>query len=181
YTNDYATLTVVEPLSIVSAPTNETVPAGANVAFSVIATGFPLSYQWQLNGTNLINGDNIGGAKSGTLTITNAQPSNAGTYIVSVNNILQTNDLSAVLTVTLNPYSFTGVTRVTTDSGNELVLTGGGGTTNGAYYVLTSTNLMAPLDQWTPIATNQFDSQGQFSFTNPIATNAARFFILKQP
>lgn len=181
YTNDYATLTVVEPLSIVTAPTNQTVPAGANVSFTVVATGFPLSYQWQFSGTNLINGDNISGATADTLTITNAQPSNAGTYTVSVNNALQTNDLSAILTVTLNPYSFTGVTRVTTGSGNELVLSGGGGTTNGAYYVLTSTNLMAPLAQWTPIATNQFDSQGQFSFTNPIATNAAQFFILKQP
>ena len=53
------TLTVVGPPSVTIQPTNNsvTVIVGTNVTFSVSVTGTgPLSYQWQLNGTNLPNG-----------------------------------------------------------------------------------------------------------------------------
>jgi fibronectin-binding autotransporter adhesin len=40
-------------------------------------------------------------------------------------------------------------------TGGNLVLSGTGGFTNGTYYVLTSTNLAAPLTNWTQLLTNQ--------------------------
>ena len=182
-TNTSFTLTVVEPLSIISAPTNETVSPGSTVSFSVVATGFPLIYQWSANGVSLTNGNNISGATGSTLTITNVQTSDGGTYTVSINsdidytNFIVSTNLSADLTVIPDPYSITSVRSVADSSGSGIALSGTGGATNGTYYVLTSTNLTT----WTPIATNQFDGQGQFNFTNPAPTNAAQFFKLEQP
>jgi hypothetical protein len=53
---------------------------GDTVMFSVVATGGPLSYQWQRNGANLP------GATNSSLTLTNVQAGNAGTYRVRVAN-----------------------------------------------------------------------------------------------
>ena len=64
----------------------------------------------------------------------------------------------------------------------ELVLNGSGGITNGTYYVLTSTNVAAPLTDWSHLQTNQFDGGGSFNFTIPINQNSAqRFYLLKIP
>jgi hypothetical protein len=52
-------------------------------------------------------------------------------------------------------------------------LNGSGGITNGTYYLLTSTNIVAPLANWTPLQTNQFDGSGNFNFTLPINLDSA--------
>ncbi len=62
-------------------PDSATVPAGGSVTFEVTAVGAtPLTYQWQRNSTP------ISGATSRTLTITNVQAANAGSYNVVVTN-----------------------------------------------------------------------------------------------
>ena len=67
------------PPTITSQPTNQTVLPGANVTFSVSATGpMPLSYQWRLNGVN------IPGATNSSYSITNVQPADGGSYDVLV-------------------------------------------------------------------------------------------------
>jgi polygalacturonase len=63
---------------------------------------------------------------------------------------------------------------------NGLVMSGSGGTTNGAYYVLVSTNVALPRNQWAPIATNYFDGSGHFIFTNAINPNSPQTFYLLQ-
>ena len=79
-----------------------------------------------------------------------------------------------------SPPSF-GAASFDSSSGN-LTLSGTGGVTNGTYHVLTSTNLALPLNQWNPIATNQFDSSGNFIFTNAVQTNVPQtFFLLEVP
>ncbi len=66
---------------ITSQPQGLTVIAGTNVAFTVgVAGSFPLSYQWRLNGND------IAGATSPTLTFSNVQPVNVGAYSVVVGN-----------------------------------------------------------------------------------------------
>jgi hypothetical protein len=65
-------------------------------------------------------------------------------------------------------------------SGTNLVVSGSGGVTNSNYYVLTSTNLALPPAQWTRVLTNQFDSSGNFSFTNAINVGAPQLFYLLQ-
>ena len=70
-------------VSIFSQPWNQVVAVNNNATFSVGAqgpVGILLTYQWQSNGTN------IPGATSSTLTITNVQYSNDGTYSVIVSN-----------------------------------------------------------------------------------------------
>jgi arabinan endo-1,5-alpha-L-arabinosidase len=62
-------------------PQSQTVTVGANVQFSVTASGRPTpTYQWNFNGTA------ISGATSSSYSLTNVQPSNAGDYTVTVSN-----------------------------------------------------------------------------------------------
>ena len=62
-------------------PISQTVAAGTNVTFQVTATGTaPLAYQWRFNGTNLA------GALNSSLTLTNVQAAQAGTYAVLVSD-----------------------------------------------------------------------------------------------
>ena len=73
----------LERPAIVSQPQNQTVTNGANVTFSVNATGTPpLAYQWQLNNTNLP------GATSSNLTLTAVTFGQAGFYTVVITNVL---------------------------------------------------------------------------------------------
>ena len=73
---------VVVPPAITTQPISQTVTAGADVTFTVVATGTaPLTYQWQKNGVN------ISGATNSSLTLTSVgSTSNAGTYTVIVSN-----------------------------------------------------------------------------------------------
>ena len=73
--------------------------AGANVTFSVVAAGTsPLSYQWRFNGTSLA------GATSTTLTLTNVQVSQSGSYALVVSNAFGIiTSSNAVLTITSFP------------------------------------------------------------------------------
>jgi len=60
------------PPDIITQPVDVLVPSGASCAFSVVAQGGILSYQWHRNGTNLVNGGNISGATSSMLVISPA-------------------------------------------------------------------------------------------------------------
>jgi hypothetical protein len=65
-------------------------------------------------------------------------------------------------------------------SGSNLIFRGTNGTPGNGYLVLTTTNLILPLTNWTLLATNSFDSVGGFNFTNPMSsTNSNQFYILK--
>src|SRR5208282_5411193 len=86
-TSSVAMLTVASSPVITLQPTNQTMAVGATATFVITAVGIvPLSYQWQVNGTNLANGGNISGATANALTISNAQTTNSGTYTVTVTN-----------------------------------------------------------------------------------------------
>ena len=63
----------------------------------------------------------------------------------------------------------------------SLVLSGSNGSAGATYRVLTSTDLALPVAQWTAIATNNFDEEGNFSFTNGAAADAQRFYLLRVP
>jgi hypothetical protein len=66
--------------------------------------------------------------------------------------------------------------------GGNVVLSGGAGSTNGPYYVLTSTNLALPRNQWTRAAVGQFDGNGHFVFTNAPGINSPqRYYMLQLP
>jgi hypothetical protein len=65
--------------------------------------------------------------------------------------------------------------------GGNLILTGTGGTNNGPYHVLTTTNLATPLLSWDVLTNGTFDASGNFSSTNALGTAKQQFYIIKQP
>jgi hypothetical protein len=94
-------LTAVAPV-IVQQPASRNYVSNATAQFSVQAIGsLPLSYQWQLDGTNLADGGPFSGSTTSNLTVSGEAISNAGSYSVivsnSVSNVLSSN---ATLTIT---------------------------------------------------------------------------------
>jgi uncharacterized repeat protein (TIGR03803 family) len=91
---------IASPPQIVRPPVSQTVSVGGSATFAVTAVGdLPLSYQWQLNSTNMTNGANVFGAETSCLTITNLTQLSNGVYSVIVRNEVATATASAVLTV----------------------------------------------------------------------------------
>ena len=74
------------PPVITAEPSSLSVNAGATAVFSVAAAGGSLSYQWQMNNTNLMDGTNISGSSTATLTLSNVFGASAGTYTVTITN-----------------------------------------------------------------------------------------------
>lgn len=94
-TSSNAILTVLNSLPIITRGlTNQTIYGSSNALLAVAAKGSqPMSYQWQLEGTNLA------GATSAALTVTNLQWSNTGAYSVVVSNAFGAATNSAQLTL----------------------------------------------------------------------------------
>jgi hypothetical protein len=65
---------------ITAEPASLAVNAGGTAVFSVAATGTSLSYQWQLNNSNLTDSASISGATTPTLTLSNVFGGSAGSY-----------------------------------------------------------------------------------------------------
>jgi len=146
----------------------------------VLSVGGTLTYGGTLNVTNL----------SGTLAAGNSfKLFNASTYAGSFNTtnlpvlgsslVWNTSALAnGILNVMSKPAPhITGFSL----SGTNLVFSGTNGWANGTYELLTSTNVALPLTEWTAIATNAFDSNGQFNLTNGINPDAPQqFYLLAQ-
>ena len=67
-------------------------------------------------------------------------------------------------------------------SGTNLVLNAANGFVGGTYFVLTSTNVAAPLSQWLPVFTNVLSASGSFilTTTNSFSPQSAQqFYILR--
>ncbi len=82
--------------TIITQPASQTVLAGSTATFTVTAAGTaPLSYQWRFNGTN------IAGASGTSLSLSNVQPIQAGSYSVRVTNafasVISSNAVLAVV------------------------------------------------------------------------------------
>jgi uncharacterized protein YkwD len=100
-----STLPAVMPPSITAQPQNATVRAGADASFNVTANGTtPLSFVWSRIGTELVDGVGVSGTRTATLSLTNVQPEQAGSYRVQVSNAAGTVTSSEVqLTVDPTP------------------------------------------------------------------------------
>jgi uncharacterized repeat protein (TIGR03803 family) len=98
-------LSVTCPPQITATPSSQAVVVGANVVLSVAISGArPFSYQWQKNGTNLVDGGNLSGSTNRTLRLANVSLAEAGTYSVSVSNTLgSVTSAGALLTVVYPP------------------------------------------------------------------------------
>ncbi|HWY30505.1 MAG TPA: immunoglobulin domain-containing protein, partial [Candidatus Acidoferrum sp.] len=86
-TSAVAMLTVYVPAAIALQPTNEVALLGSTASFSATVAGTgPLTYQWQENGTNLADVGRISGSATPTLTISNVQMSDVGSYQLLASN-----------------------------------------------------------------------------------------------
>ncbi|SEA91110.1 hypothetical protein SAMN05443667_111142 [Flavobacterium gillisiae] len=106
------TITVNQPVIISAHPAAaQTLCSGGTASFSVSASGTGLNYQWRKGTINLVNGVNIAGATSPTLTLSNLQTTDAAnnynvlitgtspcTSATSNNSILIINRLVAINT-----------------------------------------------------------------------------------
>jgi hypothetical protein len=66
-------------------------------------------------------------------------------------------------------------------SGTDVIISGTNGTVNGTYHVLATNNVAATKTAWQSILTNNFDSNGNFSFTNAIGSSQLFYLIQQQP
>lgn len=100
-------------------PESITVDAGTSGSLSVTATGaVPLTYQWQLDGTN------IPGATSSTYSIADASTNNAGTYTVIVSNPNGTvTSLPVTVTVDTTPQIVSNPSGEVADIGSTVTFT----------------------------------------------------------
>lgn len=145
------------PLWISAQPTNHAVQLGTNATFSIsIGGGYAFGYQWFFNQTNLLTG-----ATNSTLSLTNVQFSDAGTYSVAATNWSGsiTSALASLIVFTNAAATLTSPALLT--NGLQFNITG---VTGLNYIVQASTNLA----DWVSLATNQ----PPFSFVD---TNAPAF------
>ena len=94
------------------------------------------------------------------------------------NLVWNTNLLNIDGTLSVAAYAPPVIGQLTV-TGTNLNVTGSGGIPGWNYYVLTATNLTAPI--WLPVATNQFDADGNFNFTNAMPPGLQRFYRLQLP
>jgi hypothetical protein len=93
---------------ITNQPAQTTVAAGANTTLKVgVSNPAGVSYQWQLYGTNLVNGGNISGVTNPTLTITGVSSNNVGHYRVRASNtvgtVISTDTTLAIVGIAFSP------------------------------------------------------------------------------
>lgn len=119
-------------------------------------------------GTNVLF--TYGGTLSGSLAVDQMPAGYAGVILTSTPGQVR-------LAVSVSAQPVFG--RVTNTPAG-LVFSGAGGTANGNYYVLASTNVATPLPAWTRLQTNSFDGNGNFQFTNAIGAGVPQQFYRLQ-
>ncbi len=148
---------------ITTQPMSRTNTAGTTAIFAVSVSGAaPLSYQWRKNGVNLMNGSNVSGARSPTLTLTSLTQQDTASYsVIASNSVGLATSAPAVLSVTEPPPTrFTSPT-ILPDGRFRTVLTG---VQNNSFIIETSTNLT----NWL-IVTNINNHTGDYEFIDGTA------------
>lgn len=157
---------VAGDLRVDAAPTISVQPAGAiicagtNVALTVQASGSGnLSYQWQLNRTN------VSGQVQSTISLSNIQPIEQGHYRVLVTDSTGTATSSEALVVVLFP------PRVVGQTGNLTVMTG-----QSATFQVLATAKPPPAYQWRKNGVNITSATNNtYSIASVTAADAATF------
>jgi hypothetical protein len=123
--NDGTVFRMLLPPTITVQPESQTDGDGATVTFLVSATSLtPMGYQWQKNGTNLVDGGSVSGATTNKLIITGISDSDAGTYsVILTNSDGNVTSSSAVLVVHDVPFIVTQPLSQTVDLGSSVTFT----------------------------------------------------------
>jgi hypothetical protein len=147
-------------------PVNRTVAGGATAYLRLMAVGaFPLSYQWNCNGTNIPDATNT------ILVLTNVQPSQAGnSYTLTATNTFGA-ATNGPIKLGVEPFAFntSSTSLLMTANGLQLQLDGVFATNSVIIYA--SPDLLS----WLPILTNP-PANGSVLFLDSSATNRPQRF-----
>jgi hypothetical protein len=174
-------------------PTSVTLASGSPLSISASAYGStPFGYYWINTNTATV----LASGATSTLAPLSANLSvasvpgswNGNTLALYVTNAYGTNISLVSLTVTNSiiiptiPPTITGFSLVNL---TNVAITGTNGQSGGTYYLLSTTNVAAPLSQWIPLATNVIVTNGSagngFTVTETNVIHAGspqQFFIL---
>jgi len=161
-------------LQIVTQPSNQVALVGANVQFTVSASGSqPMTYQWYFNTNTPV----LPPSSIATLSLTNVRPQSAGRYSVIIANVSGSVTSSFASLTVVSPL-VTGLVRGT----NGTVTLSFVGLPNATTRVWATTNVALPAS-WQPIFTNTLTStNGTWQFIDTSATNyPARFYRFSTP
>lgn len=182
-------LNIISPPSIVSQPSNQAVPEGSTVQFTVGVTGgLPLAYQWQFNGTNLTDGGNISGSATTDLTVTSATEVNVGSYSVVITNaagvLASSNAMLSIIpsppVITVQPTNETLYLNRTARFSVSVV----GNTPYSYQWTFDSTNITGATNAQLVITNAQFTDAGTYTvtITNSLgSTNSANAVLTVNP
>ena len=149
---------------ITNQPASTTAPLGGTANFTVGVSNAPgASYQWQLEGANLLNGVQangsvVSGATTPSLTITGASSGNVGHYRVSV--VGTGTIVSQTALLALDTFNFYPVVALYGNIGSTYVLS-------------SSTSVSGP---YTPISTNKLVTSPQYLIDPNSAGNNKNFY-----
>jgi hypothetical protein len=108
------------PQILSNIPTNIVAAIGNTLNLSATFVGsFPITYQWQMDGTNLSNSADVAGAQTSTLTLSDVQLGAAGYYQLVASNAFGTNATS-VATLSVVTLSLSAASDWTINSNSAL-------------------------------------------------------------
>jgi hypothetical protein len=151
-----------------------------------LSVGSALAYGGTLVVSNLsaapVNGDSFPLFSAGTYSggFASIVPAIPGAGLIWDQSSLATDGTLKVITGTIStPTTNANITAVSL-TGTNLVVHGTNNNvpnTSFRYVVLSATNLANPLSTWTPIATNAFNADGTFDYTNPVVPGTPKQFL----
>lgn len=149
-----------------------TTSAGTVVSINNLGSALPV-------GSYTIVAAGTGGAVNGTSPSTVAV--NGGGVVAGEPVSLQINNgaLALVVGSVASAAKITGISI----SGTSLNITAVDGADSGQFVLLQSTNLLLPLNQWTPVLTNNFSPSGTLNLSTNIINpqNRQEFYLLETP
>jgi hypothetical protein len=163
---------------ITGQPDSQTNLAGADVSFSVTATGTgPLDYQWFYNSVPVADSANYFGSLSNVLTVSNISGTVTGQYFVIISNEVGTaTSTVVVLQFTNAPVapelngSLVGFTNLAWTT-NSLTVSASGDAPLG-YYWYRGTNLIANTGRFFGAAT------ATLTFSNGVSGDSGNYFVI---
>jgi hypothetical protein len=170
---------LVASVEIIVPPVSSTVNAGTNfVQFAVVPNGpsAPTSYQWKTNGVNLVNSSHYAGVATATLTITNAQLTDANTYSCVVVNPAGSVTPSATLTVNAPSPTFSTVSIAGTNVVMDFTTTNPYDNAAGSFTLQSCGVVQGPYTNAPGVFSG---ANGTFQVTSPVTSSDTMFYRLK--